>query len=388
MNIYVLESAKELAKRGYIVDVFTRMVDAKQPAVVHVADNFRVIHLQAGPQENLHKKELPEYIPRFAARLLEFQNNENSSYDILHAHYYLSGLVGLEVKKISGKQTPLVMCFHTLGLMKNLVARDELEREEKERIDAECRLVTESEHLVVTGVSDSEYLLYLYNANPQKVSVIQPGVDTGTFYPMDKALAKSHIGAGNKDKIILFVGRIEPLKGIDSLLYAMKILRSLHPEIPACLWIVGGDIAQKSSPRSKELQKLEKLRHFLSLTTTVRFVGQQPQKELPYFYNASELVVMPSHYESFGMAELEAMACGTPVITTNVTGIGTLIDKKSQKLITTANNPLLLARQMADLLCNRQENYALGKRMMAEAHSLQWKQNAIKTIKLYKRLVP
>ena len=385
MNVYVLESAKELVKRGIVVDIFTRSQDPHQPSIVSLSENLRVVHLAAGPQMTLHKKMILAYIPEFAESFLQFQEKEHLSYDLLHCHYFLSGLAALEIKNML-TTIPFIICFHTLALMKNLVARDELEREETERIDAELLLTKEADKVVATSQSDKEYLTYLYDVPPDKIAVIQPGVNKLLFRPIDKEVSRKHIGADLNDKIILFVGRIEPIKGIDALLYAMKIMLKRHPGMTACLWIVGGDISQEQHLWSKELQKLEQLRHLLNLASSVKFVGQQPQHELPYYYNASDLVVMPSHYESFGIAELEAMACGTPVITSNVTGIATLLDKNSQKLITTANNPLLLAKQMTDLLCDPKEKKAIGMSILSEVNHMQWKHTAAKTAKLYSKL--
>ena len=155
--------------------------------------------------------------------------------------------------------------------------------------------------------------------------------------------------------MILFVGRIEPLKGIDVLLYALKILRGTHPELKICVWIVGGDISHDAEEWPPELKKLSEIREILNIHTSVKFVGRKEPVELPTYYNAADLMVMPSHYESFGITAVEAMACGTPVITTDVTGVSRLIDKKHSNLITSANNPIGLARRISALLCDKEE---------------------------------
>jgi len=383
MNIYVLELSKVLADRGHQVDIYTRSSDVSNPLIVEVAPNLRVIHLTAGPQLSLAKTEIKQYIPEFVASYVAFTTTHTLSYEVMHAHYYLSGLVGMEIKKRT--PLPMIMTFHTLALMKNLVARSEAEMDSQERIDAEMLLVKESSHIISPSESDQQYLNYLYSADPDKVTVIPPGVDVSLFKPMNKVLAKKHISAEVAHRVILFAGRIEPLKGLDVLLYSMKILDERSPELNVCLWIVGGDTSTKKSEMSSELRRLEKIKHMLGISNSVMFVGQKPQAELPFYYNAAELVVMPSHYESFGMAAAEAMACGTPVITTNVTGISNLLDSKHEPLITSANNPLHLAEQMGYLLTDQQAYQEMSEAVLSRVQDLNWCDVSDQIIEIYQR---
>jgi D-inositol-3-phosphate glycosyltransferase len=304
-------------------------------------------------------------------------------YDVMHAHYYLSGLAGLDISRLSATPLPVVMTFHTLALMKNLVARDELEREERARIEAEYRLVQEADKIIAPSDSDKSYLQYLYQAADEKIVVIPPGVDVHNFKPMPQQVAKAKLDICEDEQIILFCGRIEPLKGIDMILYAMKILIEKAPHLNVSLWIIGGDISQQPEQWSRELQKLEKLRHLLKLTPVVQFAGQQPQEILPYYYNAADVVVMPSHYESFGMAAAEAMACGVPVITTNATGVSSLIDEQHNLLITSVNNPLLLASQMELLLTNPDKRREISRNVYEKVQDLDWTTIASRVIHLY-----
>ncbi|MBI2430814.1 MAG: glycosyltransferase [Candidatus Levybacteria bacterium] len=387
MNVYVMALSKELAKRGFIIDIFTRSQSKVHPKIVAVNKNLRVIHLVAGPEKPIPKKQVIAYVDEFVESFLSFTHKETVSYNLFHAHYYLSGMVCQKLQQKEFADTPFIINFHTLALMKNLVARDELEREEKERIDAEITLVKEANHIVASSQTDAQYLQYLYNCPKEKIIVVYPGVDTTLFQPMDKVKAKKHIGASPDHKLVLFVGRIEPLKGIDMLLYALKILLKQNPNIKVCLWIIGGDISQKKHLWSKELQRLEKLRNLLNMETVVYFVGKKHQHKLPYYYNAAEVVVMPSHYESFGMSALEAMSCGTPVITTNVSGITSLFDKQYQRLITSVNNPLLLASQIAFLLTNTNEYEKISKLVHKRVETLSWKNVAKQVTTAYKKLL-
>lgn len=383
MNVYVLELSKALVAQGHKVDMFTRCSHVSNPHIVIIQPNLRLIHVKAGPSENVPKKKLIVYIPEFANAMQQFSISENSHYDVYHCHYYLSGLIGLELNKGQSVRTPLIMSFHTLALMKNLVARDELEKEEIVRITAETLLTEQVDYMIVPSVSEMNYLEYLYHAIPSKITVIPPGVDTNLFKPGDKNMAKDKIGAQKDENIILFVGRIEPLKGLDMLLYAMKVLVVKHPEIKACLWIVGGDVSQKQEAWSKQLKMLQQIREVLGITTLVKFVGQKTQHELPDYYNASEMVVMPSHYESFGMVSLEAMACGVPVITTNVAGISQLIDKTHASLITSVNNPLLLETQIKYLLTDSKSHAQISQELLSKARELDWSKVVKKIIAVY-----
>lgn len=370
MNIYVLELSKALAKKGYILDIFTRSQDENSPRIVQVSENLRVIHVPAGPQKPLSKKEIEQYIPEFLTHFYEFVENEKVTYQIVSCHYFLSGIVGLDIKKKFG--IPMVMTFHTLGLMKNLVARSDDERESKERIQTEQLLVHESDQIVATSETDAQYIQYLYDGDPEKIAVLTPGVDLAIFIPTDKTVAKNKIGAAIDEKMILFVGRIEPLKGIDVLLYALKILLGTHPELKVCVWIVGGDVSQDSDDWSKELKKLSEIREVLGIHPSVNFVGRKLQRELPVYYNAADLMVMPSHYESFGITAVEAMACGVPVITTDVTGVSKLIDKEHSNLITSANNPIRLSQRITTLLCDKDEYEKVSKSVSENVRDLSW----------------
>jgi D-inositol-3-phosphate glycosyltransferase len=370
MNIYVLELSKALAKKGYMLDLFTRSQSDTSQGIVQVNDNVRVIHVPAGPQEPLSKKDIEQYIPEFLDRFYEFVRNEAVFYQIVSCHYYLSGIVGVDIRK--KLHIPLVMTFHTLGLMKNLVARSDEERESKERIRTEQTLVKEADQIIATSETDAQYIHYLYDGDPEKIAVLIPGVDLELFKPTDKTEAKKSIGANIDEKMILFVGRIEPLKGVDVLLYALKILLGAHPRMKVCVWIVGGDISQDAKEWPKELKKLSDIREELGIHTAVNFVGRKAQKDLPVYYNAADLMVMPSYYESFGITAVESMACGTPVITTDVTGVSKLIDKEHANLITSANNPIGLAQRITTLLCDEKEYARVSTSIAENVRDLNW----------------
>ena len=380
MNIYVLELSKALAKKGYFLDIFTRSQSKESPHVVQVNGHLRVIHTPAGPEEPLLKKEIEQYIPEFLENFYGFVEKEDLSYQAVSCHYYLSGIAGLDIKK--NFKIPLIMTFHTLGLMKNLVARSDEERETKERIITEIDLVKKSDQIIATSDTDAKYIQYLYDGDSRKIAVLTPGVDLGLFKPLDKIAAKKKLGVQVSDRMIIFVGRIEPLKGIDVLLYALKMILTAWPELHLCVWIVGGDISQDTDEWPKELKRLSEMREILNISTSVKFVGRKTPQELPTYYNAAELMVMPSHYESFGITAIEAMACGVPVITTDVTGVSKLIDEKHENLITSANNPIGLARRIIALLRDEEEYKKISKSVAKNVQDLSWDNAADQFISL------
>lgn len=392
MNVYVLELAKQLAALGHQVDIFTRCQEPSNPPIVEIADRLRLMHIPAGPSQQVPKKELVQFIPEFVTHVHQFCQAEQLQYDVLHCHYYMSGIAGLQLQPrlaaLSDRPLPIVATFHTLALMKNLVARGELELEDSGRIEAELELVRHSAAIIAPSESDASYLEYLYQADPSRVCVIPPGVDTTVFQPIAKSKARQLVGAPLHEKIVMFVGRIEPLKGIDMLMYAIKVVKTDQPHLPLKLYIVGGDISQDVSLWSAELQKLEKLRRVLQIPDIVHFVGQQPQHQLAYYYNAADVVVMPSHYESFGMAALEAMTCGVPVITTNVAGISSLIDERKKALLTSVNNPLLLASQIEYLLTHPHTHAQISAELKRKVNNLEWRKVAEQVVEVYTLVQP
>lgn len=371
MNTYVLELSKALAKKGYEIDVYTRSVDKNSPKIVTVSPGLRIIHLVAGEQADIPKEKLLDFIPEFLKSFYAFTEKEHLTYNLVSAHYYLSGVIGLDIKKKT--KAGLFVTFHTLGIMKNLVARsDEEEEQSAQRITIELQLTAGADKVIATSKSDAQYIETLYNCPKQKIAIISPGVNLDLFRPIDKNEAKRYINADASDKLILFVGRVDPLKGVDMLIYAVKILLERQPALKICLWIVGGNVSKDMEKWSEELQELEKIREILHVGASVHFAGQKDREELPYYYNASEIVVLPSQYESFGITALEAMACGTPVITTDVAGVSQLFDKKHAALITSSNNPILLATKIQNLLSNDQERESISREFLQKAQGFSW----------------
>ncbi|MCX6817010.1 MAG: glycosyltransferase [Candidatus Beckwithbacteria bacterium] len=383
MNVYVLELSKELAKQGWKVDIFTRAQGLNCSKIVNFRPNLRVIHLSAGVRGYISKKELPRYIDEFTQKVINFIHKEKISYRVLHAHYFMSGLIGANLIKEAFPNLPLIMHFHTLALMKNLVARDEGERESEYRVKSEFKLVKIADKIIASSLNDKTFISTLYNCPDEKIRVIAPGVDIKLFHPIAREKALKFIKEPETSKIILFVGRVEPLKGVDVLMYALKICLKKRPTVNFRLLIVGGNNRSRYF-NCKELKRLKSLQETLGLGSIVKFVSQQKQKELPFYYNAADLVVMPSYYETFGMTALEAMACGAPVITTDTSGASEIIGKQ-RNLIIPVSNPLTLASEIIFSL-KQKKNLQTQKQMLSKVRYLSWKKVAQETAKLYREL--
>ena len=352
INVYVFELSKALARLGWSIDIYTRIQDDINPHIVQVSESLRVIHVPCGPHTPLSKKEILLHINEFTQNTLTFIKTEHLTYDVMHAHYYLSGIVANALSESFSPKIPWIMTFHTLGLMKQLVNHAASLEDPEQRISLEKSLANTASAIITTSENDTSYVSALYDVSASRIYAIPPGVDTDLFIPQSKMEAKKNIGADLDHHIVLAVGRIDPVKGFDVLLYAMKILYAKEPNfiLNACLWIVGGDVGEDRKKWSTELTKLKQLQQRLNLSTTVKFIPAQPQEKLVDYYNAADVVVMPSHYESFGMVALEALACDRPVITTDVMGISPILKEFPKGHVISANNPVLLAQQLQHVL--------------------------------------
>jgi len=295
MNVYVRDLTKELGRRGVGVDVFTRSQDEHVPHVLHdLGFGNRIVHIPAGPETPLSKEKLAGYIPEFTQGIQEFSQSKGLSYDIIHSHYWLSGLAGLELRRMW--QVPMIQMFHTLAVMKNRVARGEEETSSTMRLEAEQRLLQKSDCIVAATQAELAQLQWLYRADTKRIRVIPPGVDVTHFYPIPKDEALEFIGSPARSCMLLYVGRVEPLKGIDTLFEAMAMLKQegFLDINPLCLAIIGGDPEVSREEMSSEMERLHQLQETLGIDDLVTFLGRRDQDTLQYYYSAAEIVVVPS----------------------------------------------------------------------------------------------
>lgn len=387
MNVYVRDLTKYLGLHGVHVDVFTRSQDEHVPHVLHdLGCGNRVVHIPAGPENPLPKIELKKHIPEFISGINAFAQHKQIHYDLIHSHYWLSGLAAIELKEMW--HTPIIHMFHTLALLKNQIAKSPEEIESSIRIDGEKEVINCSDSIVAATPNEKGHLEGLYSTDDEKIAVIPPGVDITRFYPIPPDEAKEFVGIPNDERMLLFVGRIEPLKGIDILIKAIAQLykSDVLSECPHYLYIIGGNPDGENGEMNKEMERLQKLCHDLGVDDLVLFLGKRDQDTLQYYYSAAEIVIMPSHYESFGMVALEAMACGTPVIATQVGGLQHLVQNGKTGFTIPNDNVEILGERLQQLICKSDLREEMSQNSITYARSYAWTVITPKIIKLYQSI--
>lgn len=375
LNVYVMELSRELARLGCGVDIFSRRTSPLVPEITEVEPGLRVIHLDAGPIEALSSEELLGYIDEFAEEARAFAAREGLRYDLLHSHYWLAGLAGNRLKEMWS--APHVTMFHTLGEVKNRASLSE--SEPALRIDGESEVVAGADRVICATEHEKSQLVHLYAADPDRVVVIPLGVDVERFKPRDKDDARSELGFKD-EKIILFVGRIEPLKGVDILINAAAMLES---DVECSVLIVGGDDSSAS-----QVAELRDLASGLGIGHRVAFVGAVDHDKLPLFYNAADVCVVPSHYESFGLVAVEAMASGVPVVASRVGGLtGTVKDGETGYLVPWLC-PEPFAERIEMLLENESLRRNLGEAAREAVGRYRWDSIAARLLEVYGSLLP
>ncbi len=311
LNVYVVEVAKLLAAKGVEVDIFTRSAARDQPPVVELAPGVLVKHIVAGPFEDLDKAALPGQLCEFTFEVLrEEAMHAPGRYDLVHGHYWLSGQVGAVAKERWG--VPLVQSMHTLGKVKNaaLAAGDAAEPDL--RIRGEAEVIATADRIVANTGAEAAELIRLYDADPRRVTAVSPGVDLTVFQPGNQAETRARLGLAQDAIVLMFAGRVQPLKAPDVLLHAAARLLADHPWLADRLVVafVGGP----SGTGRADPDSLTELAGALGIASNVRLEPPCPQADLAQWYQAASLVVVPSYSESFGLVAVEAQACGTPVV--------------------------------------------------------------------------
>ena len=365
MSVYIREIASELGKQGHVVDVYTRVHDPQDRQIYELGQNARLIHLRAGVDEEIHKLALYAHLPAFVNNLESFRRSTNARYDLIFSHYWLSALAGTHLQR--RWRVPHVAMFHTLGAVKNSIREASHaalgEKEPRLRIETESDLVQDCTRIIASTGKEKRALVRHYGAPSQKISVVPCGVNLERFRVMGKAPARRRLGL-DSDKIILFVGRIDPLKGADNLIKALPHLSHI-PKLRLMI-IGGGDHSQR------ELDQLQKLAHNLEVQNLVDFRGLIKHEDLPYFYNAADACVVPSYYESFGLVALESLACGTPVVATDVGNHKNLIREGDTGYVTKDNGPRRLAHKVALLLSRSESNTKSAQSIRGTVNNLSW----------------
>ena len=365
MNVYIVEVSRRLAARGIAVDVFTRATSSDLPPVVEMAPGVTVRHVAAGPFEGLGKEELPAQLCAFTAAVLrEEAQHDAGHYDLVHSHYWLSGQVGWLAR--DRWSVPLVHTAHTLAKVKNAALAAGDRPEPRARVIGEEQVVAEADRLIANTEEEARQLVAHYGADPRRTLVVPPGVDLDRFSPGDRAAARRAVGVPDDAVVLLFVGRIQPLKAPDVLLAAAAQMLADDPALRGRLrvHVVGAPSGSGlDAPR-----QLEELAVTLGIADVVRFLPPQPPDRLAQHYRAADVTVVPSHSESFGLVALEAQACGTPVVAAAVGGLPTAVRNGVSGLLVDGHRAGDYAIAVRAVLARRQL-LAAGARRHAAAFS-------------------
>lgn len=367
LNLYVREVATAFSERGIATDIFTRRQSRDDPEVERLAPLSRVIYMQAG--NGLDKYSLYDQVPHFATRILDFAAAEDISYDLLFSHYWLSGEVACLLRpELSAAWAHVA---HTLGLVKNRSLATGARPEPGLRIRVEGEIAQQADLLIASTQDESEDLTAAYGAPAERVVVVPPGVDLAAFQPIDRRHARRKIGYGD-ERLLLFVGRLERLKGVEVAIRALALLRDRkHDDVR--LLILGED---SRNGEESEKRRLKAIASDLGVRDRVDFIGSVAHDDLPSYYGAADVCVMPSYSESFGLVGLEAQACGCPVVAADVSGLRSVVRDEVSGYLIDGHDPAAYAERIGRLLADPELAQQMGRRGRLLAQRFSWSRTA------------
>ena len=383
-NVYVDQVSRKLAQLGFQVDVFTRRDSEDLPDEMEWATGVRVVSLRAGPAEFVKKDPMWQFMPRFRDQLAEYIRHNSVRYDLVHANFWMSGWVACQLKPLL--RTPVVEIFHALGKVKRL-HQGEADTSPKDRIPVEYGVIEGADRIIAQCPNEMHELVTLYDAEPSKIEVIPSAVDAETFKPVPKQQARAALGLDPSEWIVVYVGRILPRKGIDNLVEAFRQLMD-RVDTPLRLLIVGGETIDGDPMRTPEISRLAGIATSLGIRDRLLFAGKRPQEMLKYFYSAADVAVTTPWYEPFGLTPLEAMACGTPVIGSEVGGIKFTVADGETGFLVPPRDPAALAARLQTLLEDRVLLRRMGRAARARVERLfTWSKVGERTAELYEALL-
>ena len=374
MNVYVRELSRELARTGATVDIFTRRTTGDEPAIVELEDGARVIHVNSIPLD-ADSLEVASANDVLADEIVAWAHRNGVTYDAIHSHYWVSGAVGICLSRRWA--LPHVTMFHTLGRIKNQMRPEEPESEQ--RIAYEEAIIHNADRVVCATEQEAELIEELHGAGGERLAVIPCGVDLKLFHPGDRAAARLSLGLPSSTPLLLYVGRIEPLKGIDLLISALAMLKPAGGEEQPQLLVLGGD-----ERTGDEVAELRRLAEELGVADRVRFMGLVGHQTLPLYYNAADVCVIPSQYESFGLVAVESMACGTPVVASRVGGLISTVNDEETGFLVPSRHPEAIAERIAMLLSNEQRRAAMGAKARRSVERFGWDSVTEEILNLYR----
>ncbi|MCH7605838.1 MAG: glycosyltransferase [Chloroflexi bacterium] len=372
MNVYVRQLARSLGNHGIKVDIFTRDHAGNSQMIEDITSNVRVVHLPGGSPDT-PMEDLFETLPEFEQALLDFQRDNGLSYQVIHSHYWLSGWVG---RSLAFRwEIPQVLTFHTLALIKMQSRAGEAEPLHRQQVEQE--LMASAARIVAFSPHERDAMVRLYQADTSNVELIPCGVDLSLFRPLDQQKAREKLGLDG-GKVLLYVGRVEPLKGLELLLHTTAQLETCEQ---VRVLVVGG-----ATEQDQEVDRIRDLARDLNVEDAFEFVGRVDQEELPLYYNAADVCVVPSYYESFGLAALESMACGTPVVATRVGGLSTIIQHGRTGYLKSWRCPEAFASSLEMIISSSRLQHSMGLAARRRAEGMSWDNVAARIADVYASL--
>jgi D-inositol-3-phosphate glycosyltransferase len=362
-NVYVAHLARQLAQLGYAVDVFTRCDSPQLERVVRLGPKLRVIHVPAGPAHFIAKEKMLPYMDDFARFMMSFMRRKKISYDLVHANFFMSGMVAQQIKKALG--IPYVITFHALGRVRRL-CQGQADGFPAVRMDIEEKLMQDAERIIAECPQDKEDMERLYGAPANRIDIVPCGFDPEELWPVP-ITARPYLGLAADEFVLLQLGRIVPRKGVDNVIRSVAVLRELYG-IRARLLVVGGNTGQNNTCTNPEINRLAALTKELGLEQQVIFTGQKSRETLRYYYSAADAFITTPWYEPFGITPVEAMACGTPVIGAAVGGIKTTVVEGRTGYLVPPDDPDALAERLALLHDQPQHARLLGSQGLRLAY--------------------
>ena len=381
MNIYVLESAQRMAAMGVEVDIFTRRTESESPEIIEISKGVRVRYFDCG-HGNLTKEQMPVHILGLSKEFLRIVKDEK--YDAIHSHYWISGKVAMPAAAKLG--IPLIHTMHTMARVKNLNLAEGESPEPMIRVQGETQVAAAAQALIANTDSEAASLVSLYEACPDTVHVVNPGVDLFTFSPgTGRKAAREQIGTPADALIVTFVGRIQPHKGPEVLIRATSELVKHSPQMRPQLIvnIIGG----ASGANTEEVERLKELATWLNIDDVIHFAPPVPRADLVHWYRAADLVCVPSYSESFGLVALEAQACGTPVVATAIGGLRTAVADGISGVLVDGHDPKAWSSVIARLLHEPQRRVLLSMGAIEHASHFGWDTTARGTLDIYDQVI-
>lgn len=383
-NVYVANVAKNLAAAGFEIDVFTRRDSDSIAEIVPWENGVRVINVPAGPATFIRKEELLPYMDDFTRYLRRFIHFQRKPYDLIHANFWMSGLVAADLKRDLG--IPFVITFHALGRVRRQHYKGE-DGFPDQRFAIEDRIVAEADHILAECPQDEEDLIQLYNADPGRTTVVPCGFDPAELWPISKPLARVPLGFAPEERLVLQLGRIVRRKGIDNVIRGVARLHRDH-DIPTRLLIVGGESDYPDAETTPEIGRLQQIAADEGIAERVVFSGRRGREVLKYYYSAADIFVTTPWYEPFGITPVEAMACRTPVIGSNVGGIKFTVRDGETGYLIPPRDPEFLAERLAHLYCNSKLMGVLSRQAVRRANDLfTWQKVTNALVAVYRQVV-